>query len=169
MDLQALQDQLVSDAADPAAVTEWWLSTPTAAPPRGLPPGSVITLRARIAAALLSNQLTDAPQHALLAIAAAACLLAGLGFSVSVAASVRERRAQSALLAALGVARGVQARQLCLEQLMLSVPAAVCGLLLGAGLARLIVPPVMTLSTSLTGRPVFALAWLGLRRLTIWT
>ena len=43
---------------------------------------------------------------------------------MGVTASVRERRAQRALLAALGVSQAAQARLLCLEQLMLSVPAA---------------------------------------------
>jgi ABC-type antimicrobial peptide transport system permease subunit len=67
---------------------------------------------------------------------------------VSVAAGVRERRAQRALLAALGVSRAAQARQLCLEQLMLSMPAAGAGLLLGAGLAQLLIQAVTLTATA---------------------
>jgi len=55
---------------------------------------------------------------------------------------VRARRAESAVLSALGVARPAQAGQLCLEQLMLSGPAAAVGLLVGAGLAWLLVPAI---------------------------
>ena len=65
-----------------------------------------------------------------------------LGFSISVAASVRERRTQSAVFAALGVGRRAQAGHLCLEQLVLSVPAAAVGLLAGIGLAQLMVPSI---------------------------
>ena len=113
-------------------------------PGAGLRPSSwqTRTDRTAVAAALLDNPLSAAPQQGVLAIAVAAALLAALGFSVSVAASMRERRTQSALLAALGVSRAAQAGQLCLEQLMLSVPAAAVGLLLGAGLAHLLIPAV---------------------------
>ena len=81
----------------------------------------------------------------------------------SVTASVRERRAQSALLAALGVSRASRAGQLCLEQLMLSAPAAAAGVLLGAGLARLLVRAVtLTTSASLPVPPVLiVIPWAG--------
>ncbi len=147
MDQAALQDQLVSESAQPIPVTEWWLRTATGGIPSHLPAYAVTTDRARVAAALLKDPLNQAQQLALLASAVAAGILAALGFSVSVVGSIRERRAQSALLAALGVDRGAQARQLCIEQLVLSVPAACVGLLLGAGLAWLVVP-VVTLTGS---------------------
>ena len=97
----------------------------------------------------------------MLAIGAAAVLLGALGFSVSVAASVRERRTQSAVFAALGVGRSAQAGQLCLEQLLLSVPAAAAGLLAGIGLARLMVPAI-TLTASATAPVPSALVILPL-------
>lgn len=157
-DLATLQSVLTSEFAGTLPVSQWWLrtrrpalpaSTDTRrqALPAGLPPGTVVISRARTATALLTDPLSGLPQQALPAIALAAAALAALGFSVSVTASVRERRTQRALLAALGVSRGAQARQLCLEQLMLSGPAAVAGLLLGAGLARLLVRAV-TLTAS---------------------
>jgi predicted lysophospholipase L1 biosynthesis ABC-type transport system permease subunit len=74
--------------------------------------------------------------------AATAALLAITGFWVSIAADVRRRRGETALLAALGVTRREAAGQLCLEKLMLSLPAAVLGVLLGTVIARLLVPAV---------------------------
>ena len=142
VDQRALQELLASKSAAPLPVTAWWLRAAGPVTVPGLPAGTTRTDRATVAAALLDNPLSAAPQQGVLAIAVAAALLAALGFSVSVAASMRERRTQSALLAALGVSRTAQAGQLCLEQLMLSVPAAAVGLLLGAGLAHLLIPAV---------------------------
>jgi putative ABC transport system permease protein len=93
----------------------------------------------------------------MLAIGAAALLLGVLGLSVSVTASLRTRRTQSAVLAALGVGQGAQAAQLCLEQFALSVPAAAVGLLAGIGLAQLMVPAI-TLSVGATNPVPSALA-----------
>ena len=50
-----------------------------------------------------------APRQAMLAIGLAAVLLGVLGFSISVAASLRSRRTQSAVFAALGVGKAAQA------------------------------------------------------------
>jgi hypothetical protein len=163
VDQATVADILVRQAANPIPVTEWWLRTAGAAAPPGLPPGSAITDRATLAAGLLSDPLSAAPQQALLAIAFAAAILGALGFSVSVLASIRDRRSQAALLAALGVSRGGQARLLCLEQFMLSGPAAVTGLILGEALARLLIPAV-TLTSAATAPmpPVRAeLSWAG--------
>jgi ABC-type antimicrobial peptide transport system permease subunit len=74
--------------------------------------------------------------------AAAAALLAITGFWVSIAADVRHRRGETALLAALGVTRRAAAVQLCLEKLLLSLPSAVLGVLIGTLVARLLVPAV---------------------------
>jgi ABC-type antimicrobial peptide transport system permease subunit len=80
-------------------------------------------------------------------LAITAVLLAITGFCVSIAAGVRQRRAENALLAALGVPPGAAACQLGLEKLLLSVPAALAGLALGVVLAELLVP-ALTLTTS---------------------
>ena len=80
---------------------------------------------------MLNNQLLKAPRQAMVAIGVAAVLLGVLGFSISVAASLRSRRTQSAVFAALGVGKNAQAGQLCLEQFALSVPAAAAGRLAG--------------------------------------
>ena len=108
--------------------------------PAGL--GLTVASRAGQEAALLNNPLLKAPRQAMLAIGVAAVLLGVRGFSVSVAASLRSRRTQSAVFAALGVGRDAQAGQLCLEQFALSVPAAAAGLLAGIGLAQLLVPAI---------------------------
>lgn len=145
VDQPAVQQLLADRSAAPLPVTSWWLrmapgQSPTA--PTGAPADATVTERADVAAALLENPLSTTPQQGILAIAAAAALLAALGLSVSVAASMRERQAQSALLAALGVSRTAQACQLCLEELLLSAPAAAIGLLLGTGIAHLLIPAV---------------------------
>ena len=108
---------------------------------------------AALAAATTGDPLAAAPQQALLALAAAAALLAVTGFWVSIAANVRQRRAENALLAALGVAQRSAAAQLLIEKLLLSVPAAALGLVLGTIVARLLVPAVTLTTTAQTPVP----------------
>ncbi len=151
MDLTTLQSVLVAKGSAPLAVTQWWLATAGHAVPAALaaalPAGSDVTSAAAVQAATASDPLSAAPQQALLAVAAAAALLAITGFLVSIAANVRQRRTENALLAALGVAQRSAAAQLFLEKVLLSVPAAALGLVLGTLVARLLVPAV-TLTTT---------------------
>jgi hypothetical protein len=153
VDLGTLQTILAGELVQPAQVMQWWLSTAPGVPgtPPGLaaavPPGSAVTSTAAVAAGLLGNALSVVPQQALLAVAVAAAVLAVTGFLVGIVADIRQRRAESALLAALGVPRRAAAGQLCLEKLMLSLPSAAAGLALGAVLAELLVPAV-TLTSS---------------------
>jgi ABC-type antimicrobial peptide transport system permease subunit len=148
VDLADVDDVLTARQAMTLPVTQWWLRTADGQVPR-LSAGLSATGRASQQAALLGNELLTAPRQAMVAIGVAAVLLGVLGFSVSVAASLRSRRTQSAVFAALGVGKNAQAAQLCLEQCALSVPAAVAGLLAGIGLAQLIVPAI-TLTTDAT-------------------
>ena len=106
-----------------------------------------------MAAGLLGDPLSTVPQQALLAVAIAAAVLAITGFCVSIAAGIRQRRAENALLAALGVPPRAAAGQLCLEKLMLSLPAAVAGLILGVVLAELLVPAITLTSSASTPVP----------------
>jgi len=69
----------------------------------GLPSGSALISETALADGLLNDRLSDVPQQALLGVAIAALLLASTGFCVSIAAGVQQRRAENALLAALGV------------------------------------------------------------------
>ena len=104
VDQAPVQAILASQAVFPLPVTEWWLAGSNGAVPAALR-GSSVTDQAGQAAALVGNSLSALPRQAAVAIGLAAMLLAVIGFSVSVAASVRARRAESAVLSALGVAR----------------------------------------------------------------
>jgi ABC-type antimicrobial peptide transport system permease subunit len=141
--------QLDADQVTPLPVTRWWLRTAGGRVPRR-PAGLGLSVVDRVSqrAALLGNPLLTAPRQAMLAIGVAAVLLGAGGFSVSVAGSLRSRRTQSAVFAALGVGKNAQAGQLCLEQCALSLPAAAAGLLAGIGLARLMVPAITLTSDS---------------------
>jgi hypothetical protein len=152
VDLGTLQAVLGRGLVVPAPVTQWWLAASgprLALPPGALPPGSVVTSASGVEAGLLADPLSTVPQQALLAVALAAAVLAITGFCVSIAAGVRQRRAENALLAALGVPPRSAAAQLCLEKLILSVPSAVAGLVLGVVLAELLVPAI-TLTSAAT-------------------
>ncbi len=158
VDLPALQEYLATQAGTPVPVTEWWLTSrddasAASAVADALPAGTVITSRTALADAITQDPVSLAPQQALLATAATAALLAIAGFAVSIATSIRQRRAESALLAALGVGPQTTAWQLCLEKLMLSLPSAALGLVLGAVLARLLVPAVTLTTTAATPVP----------------
>jgi hypothetical protein len=159
IDLGTLQNILTASSLPPAQATQWWLATSagvTGLPP-GLaaraPPGAAVTSTGDLAAGLLGNPLSTIPQQALLAVAVAAAILAVTGFCVSIAAGVRQRRAEDALLAALGVPPRAAAAQLCLEKLMLSLPAAAAGVVLGVVLAELLVPAITLTSAATTPVP----------------
>jgi len=145
-DLGSVQDYLARRSLPPLPVTQWWLATAGGGVPPSLtaavPAGTAITSATALAAAAASDTLSAAPQQALLAMAAAAAVLAITGFWVSIAADVRRRRGETALLAALGVTRREAALQLCLEKLLLSLPSAALGALLGTLVAWLLVPAV---------------------------
>ena len=151
-DLGSVQEYLARQSAPPLPVTQWWLATADGSVPPALtasvPAGTDVTSAAGLATAVTSDPLSAAPQLALLAMAAAAALLAITGFWVSIAADVRQRRTEAALLAALGVTRRGAALQLFLEKLLLSLPSSALGVLLGLLVARLIVPAVTLTPTA---------------------
>jgi hypothetical protein len=145
-DLGRVQEYLAQRSLPTLPVTQWWLTTAGGGVPpavrASVPAGTGITSAAGRARAATGDPLSAAPQLALLAMVAATALLAITGFWVSVVADVRQRRAETAVLAALGVTRRGAAAQLCLEKLLLSLPSAALGLLLGIVVARLLVPAV---------------------------
>ena len=102
--------QLKADWVTPMPVTRWWLRTVGGRVPR-LPSGLGLSVTDRVSqrAALLGNPLLNSPRQAMLAVGVAAVLLGAGGFSVSVAGSLRSRRTQSAVFAALGVGKNAQA------------------------------------------------------------
>ena len=170
VDQPSLQAALAAQSQPPLPVTGWWLRTAHGVPP-GLPAGASVVTWAGAAAVLLGDPLPNVSQLALLVIAVAAVLLASIGFVVCVVAAVTERRLQDALLAALGVGRAARTRQLCLEQLMLSLPAAAAGALIGVGLAWLLVPAVTLTSGAAVPFPpvrvVTPLGWTALLALAV--
>jgi ABC-type antimicrobial peptide transport system permease subunit len=145
-DLGRLQEYLARQSLPTLPVTQWWLATADGDVPVALtasmPAGTGISSAAGLAANVTTDPLSAAPQLALLAMGAAAALLAITGFWVSIAADVRMRRAETALLAALGVTRRGAALRLSLEKLLLSLPSAALGVLLGMVVARLLVPAI---------------------------
>ncbi len=167
VDLASLQDALVGMGQQPVPVTELWLAA--ARRPAGLPGGATVVTRAGLAASLLSDPLAALPQQGLVGVALAAAMLALCGFAVSVAASVAERRPQSAVLSALGVSRAGQTWQLCLEELLLSGPAAVAGLALGAASVALLAPSMTAAAGAGSPIPpvVTGFAWAAAIPLTV--
>ncbi len=171
VDQASLSGILVSQSAPPLQVSQWWLRSRSAGVPPALPRGAAIASRERLTAALLADPLSDVPQQALLAIAFAAALLAAVGFAVSVVTDAARHGQRNALLAALGLSSAQQARLHGAQELMLSVPAAGIGVLLGGLLARLLIPAV-TLTADAT-RPVppvlveFSWAWAVLLGVTV--
>jgi hypothetical protein len=147
-DQAAVQDALVNlGVGGSLQVTEWWLATATGAAPAGVPAGWTVNDASALASRLESDPLSAAPEHAAAAVAMAVALLAALGFCVSVAASARERRTRHALLGALGVPAAAQARLFCLEEALISIPAAGVGLVIGLVLARVMVPALTVTAT----------------------
>jgi FtsX-like permease family protein len=157
VDLAAVQNFLNGRSLPPAPVNEWWFTTAGRTVPAGLsgdlPSGSTIVNEPALTSALVNNPLSDVPQQALAGIAIAALALASTGFCVSIAAGVRQRRSENALLAALGLTPRAAAAQLCLEKFMLSLPSAAAGLILGALLSKLLVPAITLSSTATTPQP----------------
>ncbi len=148
VDLAELGAVLAARSQSALPVTQWWLRAGPGVP-AGLPAGATVATRAGLTHALLADPLPNVQQLGSLLIVIAAGLLACLGIALTVAAAVRDRRLTDAVLAALGVRPAGRARQLCLEQLTLSLPAAAAGALIGVILARLLVPAV-TLTSART-------------------
>jgi hypothetical protein len=136
-----LQELEQANGTGALPVTEWWLRQSGRPAFAGLPPGTTVTSLAAVTSSLSSQPLGVAPLAALVAVAAVALLLAAAGFLVSVASSA-ERGRDLAVLDALGATPGQLTRLRCLEQAMLSAPAAAGGLALGLLLSRLIIPAV---------------------------
>jgi hypothetical protein len=142
VDLGTLQSTLLASVSAPVTVTAWLLRTDDGAVPPGLPAAATVTSQSGTAATLLTDPLALPPQRMWTLLAVAAGLLAVLGGSVNVAAEIRSRRRDAALLAALGVSRWQQLRGLCLERLLLGIAASGFGLILGTTLSTLLIAPL---------------------------
>jgi hypothetical protein len=147
----ALQAYLEASGAAPAPVTQWWTSGTGRPAFAYLPAGSTVQTVAAVRRSLSNQLLALAPLRSMLAVTIIALVLACLGFIVSVG-TVRERGRDIAVLDALGATPRQLAGVVCLEQGIVSVPAAAGGLALGLVLSRLVIPAV-TLTAQAT-RPL---------------
>ncbi|AXQ57185.1 ABC transporter permease [Streptomyces koyangensis] len=151
LDLAAVNAALHDIGATAPVPGEWWLRTApgdaakTAAALAARPDTDPeqITDRQAIGERLRDDPLGAGPQAALLAVAVVAAALAAVGFAVSAAGSLRERGAELSVLRALGAPRRQLARLIAIEQAVLIGIALLVGPLLGALLARAVVPLVV--------------------------
>ena len=127
-DLATIQSFLASRIVAPLSVNQWWLAPHPDIGCRRRWPGccrrvpGVTSQELGLAAAhdrrpALGGPAAGAARHGL-----AAALLAVTGFWVSIAANVRQRRAENALLAALRVAQRSAAAQLLIEEVAAQRP-----------------------------------------------
>ncbi|MCG0069151.1 ABC transporter permease [Streptomyces tricolor] len=160
LDLRAVNQLLQARYGESATPTEWWLGTApgaaarVAAAVRALPdvgPGQVV-VRDEIAAELRDDPFGAGPQAAFTAAAVVAAALAAVGFAVGAAGAGRARRAEFAVLRALGVPRRRLARTVAAEQAVLVGLALAVGLGLGTVLARAVLPLIVL--TGEATRPV---------------
>lgn len=102
-----------------------------------------MVVRDEIAEQLRDDPFGAGPGNAFAAAAFAAAALTAVGFAVSAAGSLRERSAEFGVLRALGASRRRLARVVLVEHGVLVGIALAVGVLLGAVLARAVIPLVM--------------------------
>ncbi|MEU6555290.1 ABC transporter permease [Streptomyces sp. NPDC046915] len=161
VDLPAVNRVLQARYGLALAPTEWWLrpdspsySADIATALRARPdldPGQIV-VRDEIAAELRDDPFGAGPEAAFTAAAAAAAVLAALGFAVSTAGTLRERNAEFAILRALGAPRRRLARAVVGEQSVLVALALAVGTGLGIALTRAVLPLIVL--TGEATRPV---------------
>ncbi|MFD4910643.1 FtsX-like permease family protein [Kitasatospora purpeofusca] len=161
VDLGAVGRMLAAGGRETPAPAEWWLPgtgpddrapAEAAAALRAAPGTPGLQLREEVAADLLGDPLSAAPQNALAAIAVVTTVLAAIGFGAAGAAAAGQRSRDSALLLALGAPRRRLVRTAAAEQAVLVGLGSVVGLALGALIVHLIVPLVVL--TPAARRPV---------------
>ena len=160
VDLRSVNRLLGARYAESVPPTEWWLRTApgdtarVARALRALPdldPAQVV-VRDETALRLRDDPFGAGPEAAFAAAAAVAAALAAVGFAVSAAGSLGERRAELAVLRALGAPRRRLARMIAVEQGVLVTLALVVGAALGTVLTRAVVPLIVL--TAQATRPV---------------
>ncbi|MFE6870119.1 FtsX-like permease family protein [Kitasatospora sp. NPDC057692] len=152
VDLGTVGRALAAAGRETPVPTEWWLPATgpddpvpaqAAAALRAAPGTPGLQLRDEVAAGLLGDPLSAAPQNALAAIAVVTTALAAIGFAAAAAAAAGERARESALLVALGTPRRRLVRTAAAEQAVLVGLGSLVGLGLGALIVHLIVPLVV--------------------------
>ncbi|MFJ8998427.1 FtsX-like permease family protein [Streptomyces sp. NPDC102359] len=151
VDLRSVNRALQARRGDPVRPNEWWLAgepgraATVAAALRDRPDidPSRVVVRDEIAAQLRDDPFGAGPGNAFAAAALAAAALTAVGFAVSAAGALRDRSAEFAVLRALGASRRRLARVVLVEYGVLVGTALAVGVLLGAVLARAVIPLVM--------------------------
>lgn len=160
VDLRSVNRMLQARQGESLPPNEWWLATEPGATERvaealrarpDIDPSRVV-VRDEIAGELRDDPFGAGPGTAFGAAALAAAALAAVGFAVSAAGSLRERSAEFAVLRALGASRRRLARVVLVEHGVLVAAALAVGVLLGAVLARAVIPLIML--TAEATRPV---------------
>ncbi|MEU8261235.1 ABC transporter permease [Micromonospora sp. NPDC048999] len=165
LDLSAAGDWLLRQQGNVRPLSEWWLGTGSdhsaAAAALGHLPGTTLLDRRQVAAEAARDPYWLGARTGLLAAALGAVLLALVGLAVDVWATARRRMAEFAVLHTLGATPRLLARALLAEQAFLAGIGVGVGLLVGAGVAAIMVPLVIL--TPAAGRPVpdaaFILPW----------
>ncbi|MFI1420307.1 FtsX-like permease family protein [Streptomyces sp. NPDC020731] len=160
VDLRSVNRIVQAGRGESVLPNEWWLATAPGASARvagtlrerpDIDPSRVV-VRDEIAGELRDDPFGAGPGTAFGAAVLAAAALTAVGFAVSAAGSLRERSAEFAVLRALGASRRRLARVVLVEQGVLVGLALAVGVLLGAVLARAVIPLVML--TAEATRPV---------------
>ncbi|MET9303824.1 ABC transporter permease [Streptomyces cellulosae] len=151
LDLASVNRALQAAKGEAVLPNEWWLATGSgdsarvAAALRQRPDvdPSRVVVRDEIAERLRDDPFGAGPGNAFAAAAFAAAALTAVGFAVSAAGSLRERSAEFGVLRALGASRRRLARVVLVEHTVLVGTALAVGVVLGAVLARAVIPLVM--------------------------
>ncbi|HEX4811681.1 MAG TPA: ABC transporter permease, partial [Nonomuraea sp.] len=147
-DLETLQAHELAAARPPLPVTEWWLAaadtTPARTTLRAHPEWDVTAVDQReLAAELRDDPLASGLQGALMLGFAAALGFATLGFLVNGAVAARERRAEFAVLRALGTGSRQMFGLLAVEQAFVIGLSLAAGTGLAVAVGTLVVPHIV--------------------------
>jgi hypothetical protein len=165
VDLQTLNHAAFTAGWSLPIASEWWFATDSTGEA-----GDVLKTDSRLASNVHDRrQVADeqwqdpfarGAQTALLVGFVAAICFAAIGFTVNTAIAARERHAELALLRALGAPPAKVTRVIAVEQLIVVGLGAMAGLLLGALVAREVLPLIIVSpdGTTLPG-VVVALPW----------
>ncbi|MCK2219889.1 FtsX-like permease family protein [Actinomadura sp. ATCC 31491] len=147
-DWGTLQAYELAGAQPPRPATEWWLAAADPAPARAAlrerPAWDVTVVDEReLAAALQDDPLASGLQGALMLGFGAALVFAALGFLVNAAVAARERRAEFAVLRALGTGSRQLFGLLAVEQAFVVGLSLAAGTGLAVAVAALVVPHIV--------------------------
>lgn len=145
VNFEQLQLTLIQRGLPPLEPTEWWLAGESEEAfefSTGTPSDWEVSTRDGLAREFSLDPLRIGIQAALWIVAAAAAVLAAVGFAVHSVVTVRAREIEFAQLRAVGVQRSQLLRMVTYESSLLAVLGTIFGVGLGAALAYLVAPLV---------------------------